>query len=106
MAAYTAACSVHKTLGTTVADDVTLGTAGILLSKVEVGNPITNTAIIYFTLSRSTIAPTTAVSRADDTFFVYPGSALAIDFGGDQVSIVRLSIVGVGNDYNIGTYRR
>jgi len=106
MAAYTAARSVHKTLGTTVADDVTLGTSGILLQKVEIGNPITNTAILYFTLSRSTIAPTTAVSRADDTFFVYPGQTLAIDFGADIVSIVRLSIVGSGNDYNVSTYRR
>jgi len=104
MASYSAARAVHKSLTSTTADTVTIGTTGVRLKAIEVGNPSASAAILYFTLSRTATAPTTAVSAADDTFMVYPGSTLTVSFEQSHVDICTLSIVGSANAYNVQSY--
>lgn len=104
MATPSNAHSVHATLSTTTADTVTIGTAGVRLKAIEVGNPSASAAILYFTLSRSATAPTTAVSAANGTDYVLPGSTLAIDFESAYVDICTLSVVGSANAYSVVGY--
>ena len=104
MASYSNAHSTHQTLSGTTADTVTIGTAGVRLQSIEVGNPSASAAILYFTISRSATAPTTAVSAAAGTDYVLPGSALAIDFGQSYVDICTLSVVGSANVYSVVGY--
>ena len=104
MATPSNAHSVHATLSGTTADTVTIGTAGIRLLSVEVGNPSASAAILYFTISRSPTAPTTAVSAANGTDYVLPGSTLTIDFNDAYVDICTLSVVGSANAYSVVGY--
>lgn len=100
MASYAATTSVHKTLTTTTADAVTLGSATTPpLSGVTVVNQHA-TVYIYFTVGFGG-APTTAVSLADNTYVVPPaGARTRVDFPANTASTVVVSIVGNANPYD------
>lgn len=104
MASYSNATAVSKTLTGTTADTVAIGTAGVKLDMIEVVNDSPSAAILYFTLSRSATAPTTAVSAADGTYKVLPGSSLTIEFESMYVDICTLSVVGSANAYGVYGY--
>lgn len=104
MASYSNATGVSKTLTSTTADTVTIGTAGMRLKSVEVVNDSASAAILYFTVSKSATAPTTAVSAADGTYKVLPGSSLNYDFGTSWVDICTVSVVGSANAYGVYGY--
>jgi hypothetical protein len=93
--------SAYNTLDTNLADTITVGTAGVRMRGVEVTNPSPAAAILYFTYSRSATAPAAAVSLANDTYSVLPGSSTYRDFGGAIVDVFVVSIVGSGNTYSI-----
>jgi hypothetical protein len=87
MAAYTAARSVHKTLGAGVADSVTItGYKG----RVEVKNR-SATDTIYFRTDG-----TAAAVGADNTDVVGPGEALVVDASGDSAGDETVSLISAG----------
>lgn len=104
MATDAASYSVWNTLSTTVADTVTIGTAGsgVRFRKLQVWNPVAASAILYFTFSRSAAVPTTAVSLANETFPVPAGiEPFEIDLTGTYCDVFVVSVVGSGNAYGV-----
>lgn len=95
------AVSAFNTLDTTLADTITVGTAGVRMRGFEVTNPSASAAILYFTYSRSATAPTAAVSLANGTYSVLPGQSTYRDFGSAYVEQFVVSMVGSGNTYSI-----
>jgi hypothetical protein len=93
--------SAYNTLDTNLADTITVGTAGVRMIGVEVTNPSASAAILYFTYSRASSAPAAAVSLADGTYSVLPGSSTYRSFGQAYVDVFVVSIVGSGNTYSI-----
>lgn len=86
MANYTVSNAKHASLAAGVADLVTLTGS---CNQVTVFAHTTGTpAAVYFTVGDE---PTTAVSAADNTFVVYPGSNFTVKFDGTPVKVSLIS---------------
>ena len=86
MANYTVSTAKHASLAAATADLVTLTGS---VNQVTVFAHTTGTpAAVYFTVGDE---PTTAVSAADNTYVVYPGSNFTVKFDGTAAKVSLIS---------------
>lgn len=102
MASYSATFTKHATLSGTTFDEVTIGSvsAGHRFGAIEVFNR-SSTEALWLTFSLSATGPTTPTAAADNTFYVAPGSSLAIPVTTAVVNVFVVDVVGNGNAYSV-----